>query len=229
MPPAELIELRKQLDELSDAGFIRPSTSPFRVPVLFQKKKDRALHLCMDYRALNKVTIRYRYPILLVLDLMDRFISCPYFSKLDLQSGYWQVRIAEGDEHKTSCITCYGSFEFLVMLFELTNTPATFCNLINKVLKPYLDEFVIVYLDDIVVFSASMTEHVQHLKLVLEKLREHELKLKPEKYLFRAIEIEFLGHIVGSRCVKMDLAKVHCCGMKETLLSVKTQVLFRHG
>lgn len=156
MAPPELEELRKQLKELLDAGFIRPSKTPFGAPVLFQRKHDGSLRMCIDYRALNKVTIKNKYPIPLVANLFDRLGKARYFSKLDLRSGYWQVRIADGDEQKTTCVTRYGSFEFLVMPFGLTNAPATFCTLMNKIFHPFLDKFVVVYLDDIVVYSDSL-------------------------------------------------------------------------
>lgn len=125
MAPPELAELRKPLDELLEAGFIRASKA--RAPVLFQKKHDGSLRLCVDYRALNKVTVRNKYPIPLIADLFDQLGGARYFTKLDWRSGYYQVRIAEGDEAKTTCVTRYGAFEFLVMPFGLTNAPATSC------------------------------------------------------------------------------------------------------
>ena len=134
MSPAELLELRKQLKELLDAGLIQPSRAPYGAPVLFQKKHDGSLRMCVDYRALNKATIKNKYPIPLAAKLFDRLSKATYFKKLDLRSGYWQVRIAEGDEGKTTCVTRYGAYEFLVMPFRLTNAPATFCNLMNDIL-----------------------------------------------------------------------------------------------
>ena len=166
MAPLKLEELRKQLKELLDTGFIRPSKAPFGAPVLFQRKQDGSLRMCIDYRALNKVTVKNKYPIPLVADLFDRLTNARWFTKLDLRSGYWQVRIAAGDEPKTTCVTRYGSFEFLVMPFGLTNAPATFCTLMNKIFHPFLDKFVVVYLDDIVVYSETLEEHVEHIRLV---------------------------------------------------------------
>ncbi|KAG8474262.1 hypothetical protein CXB51_033921 [Gossypium anomalum] len=160
MSPPELEELRKQLNELLDARFIRPSKSPYGAPMLFQKKHDGSLQMCIDYRALNKITVRNRYHVPLIADLFDQLGSARWFTKLDLRSGYHQVWIVEGDEPKIACVTRYGSYEFLVMPFRLTNTPATFCTLMNKVLQPFLDRFVIAYLDDIVVYSKSLDEHV---------------------------------------------------------------------
>ncbi|KAL0555982.1 hypothetical protein IC582_004485 [Cucumis melo] len=158
MAPPELAELWKQLDELLNAGFIRPAKAPYRAPVLFQKKKDGSLRLCIDYRVLNKHTVRNKYPLPIITDLFDRLHGAKYFSKLDLRSGYYQVRIAEGDEPKTTCVTRYGAFEFLIMSFGLTNAPANFCTLMNQVFHEYLDKFVVVYLDDIVVYSTTMEE-----------------------------------------------------------------------
>ena len=129
----ELQELRKQLSELIESGFIRPSKAPYGAPVLFQKKRDGSLRMCIDYRALNKITIKNRYPLPLIADSFDQLSQARYFSKLDLRSGYYQVRIKEGDETKTTCVTRYGSFEFLVMPFGLTNAPATFSTLMNEV------------------------------------------------------------------------------------------------
>ncbi|KNA24590.1 hypothetical protein SOVF_014300, partial [Spinacia oleracea] len=194
MAPPELEELRKQLKELLEAGFIRPSKAPFGAPVLFQRKHDGSLPMCIDYRAPNKVTIKNKYPIPLVADLFDRLGKARYFSKLDLRSGYWQVRIAEGDEQKTACVTRYGSYEFLVMPFGLTNAPATFCTLMKRIFQPFLDKFVVVYLDDIVVYSDSLQEHVHHLRQVFQALRESELHVKLEKCSFAQDEVSFLGH-----------------------------------
>ena len=152
---------------------IRPSRAPFGAPVLFQKKHDGSLHMCVDYRALNKVTIKYKYLIPLAAKLFDILAKAWYFTKLNLRSGYWQVQVAEGDEAKTTCVTRYGSYEFLVMPLGLTNAPTTFCNLMNDVLFDYLDAFVVVYLDDIVVYSQTINEHEMHLRKVFQRLREH--------------------------------------------------------
>ena len=171
MAPPELEELRRQLKELLDARFIQPSKAPYGAPVLFQKKHDGSLRMCIDYRALNKVTIKNKYPIPLIADLFDQLGRARYFTKLDLRSGYYQVRIVEGDEPKTICVTRYGSYEFLVMPFGLTNAPATFCTLMNKIFHPYLDKFVVVYLDDIVIYSNTLKEHVEHLRKVFKILR----------------------------------------------------------
>ncbi|KAI3412628.1 Hydrolase_4 domain-containing protein [Psidium guajava] len=208
MAPPELEELRKQLKGLLDSGYIRPSKAPFGAPVLFQKKHDGSLRMCIDYRALNKLTVKNKYPIPLIADLFDQLGGARWFTKLDLRSGYYQVRIAEGDEPKTACVTRYGSYEFLVMPFGLTNAPATFCTLMNKVLQPFLDQFVVVYLDDIVIYSRTLEEHIKHIKQVFQVLREHELYVKREKCAFAQQEVPFLGHIVGDGRVRMDPAKI---------------------
>jgi hypothetical protein len=152
--------------------------------VLFQKKKDGSLRMCVDYRALNKVTVRNKYPVPLIQDLLDRLCKAFHFTKLGLRSGYWKVRVAERDEPKTTYVTRYGSFEFLVMPFGLTNAPATFCNLMNNVLYNYIDRFVVVYLDNIVVYSESFEDRLNHLRLVLSRLRENSLFAKKEKCKF---------------------------------------------
>ncbi|XP_034674441.1 uncharacterized protein LOC117905666 [Vitis riparia] len=203
MPPAELLELRKQLKELLDVGLIQPSRAPYGAPVLFQNKQDGSLRMCVDYTALNKVTIKNKYPIPLAAELFDRLSKASYFTKLDLRSGYWQVRIAAGDEGKTTYVTRYESYEFLVMPFGLTNAPATFCNLMNDVLFDYLDAFVVVYLDDIVIYSKTLTEHEKHLRL-----RETRFYVKPEKCEFAQEKITFLGHKISAGLIRMDKGKV---------------------
>lgn len=208
MAPPELEELRKQLRELLNAGFIQPSKSPYGAPVLFQRKHDGSLRMCIDYRALNKLTIKNKYPIPLIADLFDQLGEARWFTKLDLRSGYYQVRIAEEDVPKTTCVTRYGAYEFLVMPFGLTNAPATFCTLMNKVLQPFLDQFVVVYLDDIVVYSRTLEEHVEHLRQVFQVLRDNQLFVKKEKCSFAQKEVPFLGHIVGGGHVRMDPNKV---------------------
>ena len=167
MAPVELKELKAQLQELVDRGFIRPSISPWGAPVLFVKKKDGTWRLCIDYRQLNKVTIRNKYPLPRIDDLFDQLQGAKVFSKIDLRSGYHQLRIREPDIPKTTFRTRYGHYEFLVMSFGLTNAPAVFMDLMNRVFRPYLDRFVIVFIDDILVYSRSELEHERHLGLVL--------------------------------------------------------------
>ena len=152
MAPAELKELKTQLQELVDKGFIRPSISPWGAPVLFVKKKDDTWRLCIDYRQLNKVTISKKYPLPRIDDLFDQLQGAKVFSKIDLRSGYHHLRIRESDIPKTTFRTRYGHYEFLVMSFELTNAPAAFMDLMNWVFRPFLDRFVIVFIDNILVY-----------------------------------------------------------------------------
>ena len=208
MAPPELEELRKQLKELLDAGHIRPSKAPFGAPVLFQKKKDGTLRLCIDYRALNKVTVKNKYPVPLIADLFDRLGQAKVFTKMDLRRGYHQVRIADGDEPKTACVTRYGAFDWLVMPFGLTNAPATFCTLMNRLFHSYLDQFVVVYLDDIVVYSDNMEDHVEHLCKVFKILRDNELYVKREKCSFAQPIVRFLGHTISHGKIQMDSDKI---------------------
>ena len=164
--------------------------------------------MCINYRALNKITIKNKYMIPLIADLFDQLGKAWYFTKLDLRSEYYQVHIAKGDEPKTACTIRYGSFEFLVMPFGLTNAPATFCTLMNKVLQSFIDRFVVLYLDDIMVYSTTLEEHAQHLGQVLQVLRDNELFLKMEKCSFAQQEVEFLGNKIVSGKLMMENAKV---------------------
>jgi hypothetical protein len=175
MAPMELAELKVQLQELLDKGFIWPSNSPWGAPVLFVKKKDGTLRLCIDYRQLNKVTVKNRYPLPRIDDLFDQLKGARVFSKIDLRSGYHQLRIKEQDIQKTAFRTRYGHYEFLVMPFGLTNAPTMFMDLMNQVFRPYLDQYVVVFIDDILVYSNSHLEHEQHLRVVLQTLRENQL------------------------------------------------------
>ena len=208
MAPAELRELKSQLQELLDKGFIRPSTSPWGAPVLFVKKKDGSLRLCIDYRQLNKVTVKNKYPLPRIDDLFDQLQGAQCFSKVDLRSGYHQLRIREQDVPKTAFRTRYGHYEFLVMSFGLTNAPAAFMDLMNRVFKPYLDRFVIVFIDDILVYSKSREEHEQHLRLVLQTMREKQLYAKFSKCEFWLSSVTFLGHVVSKDGIQVDPSKV---------------------
>ena len=164
--------------------------------------------MCVDYRALNKVTIKNKYPIPLAEELFDRLSKAEYFTKLDLRSGYWQVRVAKGDETKTTCVTRYGSFEFLVMSFGLTNAPTTFCNLMNDVLFYFLDSFVVVYLDDIVIYNPTLEDHLIHLEKKFDRLMQNELYVEKEKCDLTQTEIKFLDHLISKSQIRMDGAKV---------------------
>ncbi|GJW07694.1 putative reverse transcriptase domain-containing protein [Tanacetum coccineum] len=172
---SEMQELFGQLQELQDKGFIRPSHSPWGAPVLFVKNKDGSFRMCIDYRELNKLTVKNRYPLLRINDLFDQLQGSRYLSKIDLRSGYHQLRVHKDDIPKTTFRTRYGHFEFTFMPFGLTNAPAVFMDLMNRVCKPYLDKFIIVFIDDILIYSKSKEEHEIHLRLVLELLRKEKL------------------------------------------------------
>ncbi|KAL5559060.1 hypothetical protein UlMin_035271 [Ulmus minor] len=184
MAPAELKELQTQLQELLEKGFIRLSHSPWGAPVLFVKKKDGTLRMCIDYRGLNKVTIKNKYPLPRIDDLFDQLKGAVVFSKIDLRSGYHQLRIKESDIPKSAFRTRYGHYEFLVMPFGLTNAPTAFMDLMNRVFQAYLDKFVIVFIDDILVYSRGQEEHANHLRMVLQTLVEHRLYAKFSKCEF---------------------------------------------
>jgi hypothetical protein len=208
MSHEELKELKVQLEELLAKGYIKPSKSPYGAPVLFVHKKDGTLRMCVYYRALNKATVKNRYPLLRIDDLFDRLSRAKVFSRIDLRSGYYQIWIAEGDEEKTACCTRYGSYEFLVMPFGLTNAPTTFCTLMNDIFREWLDDFVVVYIDDILIYSGSLEEHAEHLRKVFQRLRENKLYAKLEKCEFGVTEVDFLGHRIIQEGLKMDDHKV---------------------
>ncbi|KAL2240784.1 UNVERIFIED_CONTAM: Transposon Tf2-12 polyprotein [Sesamum indicum] len=208
MAPVELHELKKQIEELLGKGFIRPSTSPWGAPVLFVKKKDGSMRLYVDYRQLNRVTVKNKYPLPRIDDLLDQLKGATIFSKIDLSSGYWQLRIAENDIPKTAFRTRYGHYEVLVMPFGLTNAPATFMALMNRTFQEYLDHFVIVFIDDILVYSKDRDEHEQHLRIILQILKEKELYAKLSKCEFWVNQVVFLGHVVSGDGVMPDPSKV---------------------
>jgi len=208
MSPKELEELKKQLDELLQKGLIKPSQSPFGAPVLFVKKKSGEMRLCVDYRALNEITVKNKYPLPRVEDLIDQLKGAKVFSKIDLRSGYHQIRIDEKDVEKTAFRTRYGHFEFLVLPFGLTNAPATFMDLMQQIFHENLDVFVIIYLDDILIYSKTMKEHHKHLRVVLDVLREHKLYAKLSKCHLYQDKVSFLGHVVSAEGVEMEPEKV---------------------
>ncbi|KAD4180372.1 hypothetical protein E3N88_28963 [Mikania micrantha] len=208
LAPAEMQELSSQLQELLDKGFIRPSFSPWVAPVLFVKKKDGSFRMCIDYRELNKLTIKNRYPLPRIDDLFDQLQGATCFSKIDLRSGYHQLRVNDEDIPKTAFRTRYGHYEFVVMPFGLTNAPAVFMDLMNRVCRPYLDQFVIVFIDDILIYSKSEQEHEDHLKKVLELLREEQLYAKFSKCEFWLKEVHFLGHVINRDGIHVDPAKI---------------------
>ncbi|GJT13053.1 putative reverse transcriptase domain-containing protein [Tanacetum coccineum] len=208
LAPTKMQELSNQLKELQEKGFIRPSSSLWGAPVLFVKKKDGAFRMCIDYRELNKLTVKNRYPLPRIDDLFDQLQGSRYFSKIDLPSGYHQLRIREEDIPKTAFRTRYRHFEFTVMPFGLTNAPAVFMDLMNHLCRPYLDKFVIVFIDDILIYSKSKEEHEVHLKLILELLEKEKLFGKFSKCEFSLQEVHFLGHVVNSKGIHVDPSKI---------------------
>ena len=208
LAPSEMEELSNQLQELLDKGFIRPSFSPWGAPVLFVKKKDGTFRMCIDYRELNKLTIKNRYPLPRIDDLFDQLQGSSYYSKIDLRSGYHQLRIQEEDISKTAFRTRYGHYEFMVMPFGLTNASAVFMDLMNRVCKPYLDKFVIVFIDDILIYSRTKEEHEQHLRLTLELLKSEKLYAKFSKCDFWIREVQFLGHMINQQGIHVDPTKI---------------------
>ncbi|WOG95151.1 hypothetical protein DCAR_0414454 [Daucus carota subsp. sativus] len=205
MAPVEMKELAMQVQELLDKGFIRPSVSPWGAPVLFVKKKDGSMRLCIDYRELNKLTIKNKYPLPRIDDLFDQLKGATCFSKIDLRSGYHQLKIKAEDIPKTAFRTRYGHYEFLVIVsFGLTNAPATFMDLMNRVFKKYLDKFVIVFIDDILIYSKTEAEHAEHLRMVLGILRKEKLYAKFSKCEFWLKKVQFLGHVVSSEGIKVE-------------------------
>jgi hypothetical protein len=207
LSPLEFAELKKQIKQLLALGFIEPSSSPYGAPVLFVQKKDGSLRMCIDYRAINKITIKNKYPLPRIDDILDKLNGCAYFSSIDLKSGYHQLIIDKNDIPKTAFRTPIGHYQFKVLSFGLTNAPATWQNAMNDIFRQYLDEFVVVYLDDILIFSKTKEDHYKHVRLVLEKLKEHGLYANAKKCEFFKDELEFLGHIIGRYGIKVDPKK----------------------
>ena len=208
MAPVELKELKAQLEEFLSKGFIRPSTSPWGAPVLYVKKKYRSLRLCIDYRQLNRATIRNQYPLSCINELFDQLHGSRVYSKIDLRSGYHQLRVRENDVSKAAFRTRYGHYEFLVMPFGLTNAPTAFMDLMNRVFIPYLDKFVIVFIDDTLVYSGNPEEDVEHLRTVLQILRERQLYAKFSKCQFWLDKVAFLGHVISVEGISVDPQKI---------------------
>jgi len=207
-PQLQKDELESQCAAMLQQGVIRPSTAAFSAPVLLVKKHDGSWRFCVDYRALNKVTVKDKFPIPVVEELIDELQGARFFTKLDLRSGYHQVRMHAADIEKTTFRTHEGHFEFLVMPFGLSNAPATFQSLMNTVLRPFLRKFVLVFFDDILIYSPSWSTHLQHLNVVLTALREHQLRLKRSKCSFATTSVQYLGHVISSAGVAMDQDKV---------------------
>jgi len=176
--------------------------------MLLVKKKDGSSRLCVDYRQLNKLTIKNKYPLPRINDLMDHLHDAAVFSKIDLRSGYHQIRVKSDDVQKTAFRSKYGHYKYVVMPFGVTNAPALFMDYMNRIFRPFLDKFVVVFIDDILIYSQTLEEHAEHLKIVLSILREKQLYAKRSKYEFWMNSVQFLRHMISAEGVSVDPSKV---------------------
>jgi hypothetical protein len=208
MTTPELAELKEHIKELLEKGFIHPSSSPWGAPMIFIPKKDGIQRLCVHYRALNEGTVKNKYPLPRIDDLFDQLCGACVFSKIDLRSGYHQLKVWECDIPKTAFVSRYGLYEFTVMSFGLANALAYFMCMMNKVFMEYLDKFVMVFINNILVYSRSEEEHEGHLRLVLQKLQDHKLHAKSSKCEFWLKQVAFLGHVISRGGISVDPGKV---------------------
>jgi hypothetical protein len=213
-------ELKKQLKKLLEQGFVRTSASPWGSPVLFGEKKDGTKRMCLYYRTLNSMTIKNKCPLPRIEDLLDRLKKVKFFSKIDMRSGYHQMKIREQDIPKIAFTTRYGLYEFVVVSFGLTNAPAYFMNLMNKVFMEELERFVVMFIDDILIYSETVEEHEEHLRIVLERLRQQKLYAKFSKCEFWMEKVAFLGHVLSAEGITVDPSKVESVTQWEQPLNV---------
>jgi hypothetical protein len=226
LSPEELKILREYINDNLRKGFIRNSQSPCAAPILFVKKPDGSLRLCVDYRGLNKITVKNRYPLPLINELFDRLRQAKYFTKLDMRDGYHRLRMAEGEEWKTAFRTRYGLYEYMVMPFGLCNAPGTFQFYVNDVFRDYLDDFMSAYLDDLLIYSKDLKEHKKHVRQVLQRLEENQLYLKASKCQFHQTQISFLGYTISEAGISMDSAKVEAVTSWPTPASILDVQIF---
>jgi Reverse transcriptase (RNA-dependent DNA polymerase) len=208
LSPAELKVLDQYIKDNLRKSFIRHSQSPAAAPILFVKTPDGSLRLCVDYRGLNKIPIKNRYPLPLITELLDKCGNAKYFKCFDLHDGYHLLRMAMGEEWKTAFRCHYGLYEYNVMPFGVCNAPGTFQHFVNNKFRNYLDEFLVIYLDDLLIYSDTFEEHKRHVRLVLKRLQEAGLYVKPQKCQFYATKVSFLGFMIFSEGIHMDPAKV---------------------
>jgi hypothetical protein len=220
MSSNESDELKKQLKKLLEQGFVRTSASPWGSPVLFVEKKDGTKRMCLYYRTLNSMTIKNKCPLPRIEDLLDRLKKVKFFSKIDMRSGYHQMKIREQDIPKIAFTTRYGLYEFVVVSFGLTNAPAYFMNLMNKVFMEELERFVVMFIDDILIYSETVEEHEEHLRIVLERLRQQKLYAKFSKCEFWMEKVAFLGHVLSAEGITVDPSKVESVTQWEQPLNV---------